>query len=94
MTDHPFVYDDDDERERIVQSNAVAGIVIDEFKLRFPGVHPVLDLRYGIADALWNAGYRLRCICAELLPVGEEPSACPRHGWIGEPPVDVEVGSQ
>lgn len=46
------------ERERIEQSNEVAGIVFDEHKKAWPDLHPVLDLRYGIADALWEAGYR------------------------------------
>lgn len=46
------------ERERVAQSNDVAGIVFDEHKKAFPDLHPVLDLRYGIADALWDAGYR------------------------------------
>lgn len=47
-----------DERARIEQSNEVAGIVFDQVKLAWPDLHPVLDLRYGIADALWAAGYR------------------------------------
>lgn len=50
---------DSTERERIGQSNAVADIVFDQIKKAWPDLHPVLDLRYGIADALWDAGYRL-----------------------------------
>lgn len=47
-----------DVRERIVQSNDVAGIVFDVMQEKTPYVFPLLDLRYGIADALWDAGYR------------------------------------
>lgn len=47
-----------DERERISQSNDVAEIVFREIKRVWPDLHPVLDLRYGIADELWSAGYR------------------------------------
>lgn len=50
--------DPDDERTRVIQANEVAGIVFDEHQKAFPDLHPVLDLRYGIADALWEAGYR------------------------------------
>lgn len=46
------------ERERIEQSNDVAAIVFDQVKNVWPDLHPVFDLRYGIADALWDAGYR------------------------------------
>lgn len=46
------------ERVRIEQSNEVAGIVFDEVKKVWPDLHPVLDLRYGIADAVWAAGLR------------------------------------
>lgn len=46
------------ERERVEQANEIAGIVFDEHKKAWPDLHPVLDLRYGIADALWDAGYR------------------------------------
>lgn len=46
------------ERNRVEQSNEVASIVFDEHKKAFPDLHPVLNLRYGIADALWDAGYR------------------------------------
>lgn len=42
-----------DERDRIIQSNDVAGIVGDVF-----GGYVPLNVRYGIADALWDAGYR------------------------------------
>lgn len=47
-----------DERTRIEQSNEIAGIVFDEHLKAWPDLHPLLDLRYGIADALWAAGYR------------------------------------
>lgn len=46
------------ETERIIQSNDVAGIVIDVLDRVAPRIFPHLDLRYGIADALWDAGYR------------------------------------
>lgn len=46
------------ETDRIVQSNDIAGIVIDAMKEKTPHMFPLLDLRYGIADALWDAGYR------------------------------------
>lgn len=48
----------DDERTRIEQSNTVATIVFDQVKRVWPDLHPLLDLRYGIADALWAAGFR------------------------------------
>lgn len=47
-----------DELERVIQANEVAGIVFDEHQKAFPDLHPVLDLRYGIAESLWKAGYR------------------------------------
>lgn len=47
-----------DERARIEQSNEVAGIVIDAARQALPDLFVTLDLRYGIADALWAAGYR------------------------------------
>lgn len=48
----------ENERERIEQSNDVAGIVIDVFGEVWPSTHADLSLRYGIADAIWAAGYR------------------------------------
>lgn len=42
-----------DERDRIIQSNDIASIVGDIF-----GGYVPLNVRYGIADALWDAGYR------------------------------------
>lgn len=48
----------EDVRKRIIQSNDVAGIVIDVMRDKTPHMFPILDLRYGIADALWDAGYR------------------------------------
>ncbi|QRI45096.1 hypothetical protein QEH45_gp42 [Microbacterium phage Shocker] len=54
MSDTPT----DDERTRIEQSNDIAEIVFAEVKKAWPDLHPVLSLRYGIADALWAAGFR------------------------------------
>ncbi len=51
-TDHP-------DAPRIEQSNEIAGIVSDHVREHLPDVFPTLSLRYGIADALWDAGYRL-----------------------------------
>lgn len=37
------------------------------------------------------------CICARLLPVGESPRPCPKHGWLGEgfaTSPDLETGEQ
>lgn len=48
----------DTERTRIEQSNDVADVVFDQVKKAWPDMHPVLDLRYGIADELWKRGYR------------------------------------
>jgi hypothetical protein len=48
----------DEERTRVEQLNAVADIVFTEVKKAWPDLHPVLSLRYGIADALWSAGFR------------------------------------
>lgn len=47
------------DRTRLAQSNTVAAIVFDEIKKVWPNLHPLLSLRYGIADALWVAGLRL-----------------------------------
>jgi hypothetical protein len=47
-----------DERERVQSSNEIASIVFDQVKRAWPDLHPVLDLRYGIADAVLAAGYR------------------------------------
>lgn len=44
----------DDERDRIIQSNDVAGIVQTHAEAFIP-----LTQRYAIADALWDAGLRL-----------------------------------
>lgn len=69
------------ERTRIAQSNDVASIVFDQVKKVWPDLHPVLDLRYGIADALWDAGYRkveggsgVDWTCAA------HGDSCPKHG--------------
>lgn len=42
-----------EERDYIIQSNDIASIVGDIF-----GGYVPLSVRYGIADALWDAGYR------------------------------------
>lgn len=47
-----------EEQDRIMQSNDIAGIVIDVMKKETPHMFPLLNLRYGIADALWGARYR------------------------------------
>lgn len=47
-----------DEIERIKQSNDIAGIVIDVADVILPERFATLNFRYGIADALWEAGYR------------------------------------
>lgn len=47
-----------DVRKRIIQSNDVAEIVIGVIRAETPDLFPLLNLRYGIADALWDAGYR------------------------------------
>ena len=57
---------------RIEQSNDVAAIVFDEHRKAFPDLHPVLDLRYGVADALWEAGYR-KGDADSRLPLDPEP---------------------
>ena len=46
------------ERERVEASNEIANIVFDQVKLVWPDLHPLFDLRYGIADAVIAAGYR------------------------------------
>lgn len=43
---------------RLIQSNDVASIVIQQAAEHVPGLFVTLDFRYGIADALWAAGYR------------------------------------
>lgn len=48
----------DDERTRIEQSNDIAYTVIEVAQNKAPDEFVTLDFRYGIADALWNAGYR------------------------------------
>lgn len=48
----------EDVRKHVTQSNDIAGIVIDVMREKTPHMFPLLDLRYGIADALWDAGYR------------------------------------
>lgn len=49
----------DRERQRIIQSNLVANIVIDQITKHAPHLFTVIEVRYGIADALWEAGYRM-----------------------------------
>lgn len=43
---------------QVEQSNDIAAIVFAEVKKVWPEIHPTLELRYGIADALWAAGFR------------------------------------
>lgn len=70
----------DNKRERIEQSNDVADIVFTEVKKVWPDLHPVLDIRYGIADALWAAGFR-RSVVPE--PSDEEAQALKAvRGWV------------
>lgn len=45
------------EREWIIAANEIADIVFTEVKRVWPDLHPVFDLRYGIADAVLAAGY-------------------------------------
>lgn len=47
---------DDDERRRIQQSNDAANLVFKVMERH--GIFAYLDLRYGIADELWDAGFR------------------------------------
>lgn len=61
---------EESERQRIIQSNAVADIVFAQHKKAFPDLHPLLDFRYGVADALWQAGLRFR---DPDLPLDPEP---------------------
>lgn len=68
----------DDERARIEQSNNVASIVFDQIKKVWPDLHPVLDLRYGIADALWAAGFRR----SEVSKPGEHDGSIPLYGML------------
>ena len=59
------------ERTRIIQSNEVAGIVIEVHHKAFgEDVYVDLGLRYGIADALWDAGLRFP---DSSLPLDPEP---------------------
>ena len=67
----------DTEVNRITQSNTVAGIVIAEAKTALPGFFVTLDFRYGVADALWVAGFRLPS------PVKGECPECHGVGYIG-----------
>lgn len=46
------------EVERIEQSNDIASTVIKVAQRKAPSEFVTLDFRYGIADALWDAGYR------------------------------------
>lgn len=45
-------------REKAIQSHEVADIVFQEFRNNFPNFYPPLSLTYGIAEAVWDAGYR------------------------------------
>lgn len=45
----------DREKQRVEAANQVAGIVFDEIKRVWPDLHPLLDLRYGIAHKVLDA---------------------------------------
>lgn len=49
-----------------------------------------LGMRFGVDSAPDGEN---RCICADMLPVGESPRPCPQHGWMGEG-TDRENGSE
>lgn len=51
MSTHP-------DAPRIIQSNDVAAIITQQAAEHAPDLFVTLGLRYGIADALWAAGYR------------------------------------
>lgn len=58
-----------DERTRVEQANEIAKTVIDVAQEQSSPEFVALGFRYGIADALWAAGYRKSC-----LPVQGEPT--------------------
>lgn len=64
--------EDNDERVRIEQSNDIAHTVIEVAQNWAPELFVTLDLRYGIADALWDAGYR-------KVSVGQEGASGGHH---------------
>lgn len=45
-------------QQRAIQANEIAGIVIDVMAQVHPDLFADITLRYGIADAVWAAGYR------------------------------------
>lgn len=47
-----------EEQRRAVQANEIAYTVIEVAQNKAPEEFVTLDFRYGIADALWAAGYR------------------------------------
>ena len=72
----------EDKRAEVEQANEVAEVVFDQIKLAWPDLHPVLSLRYGIADALWDRGYRRhspRVVVAAPSDTNNEQAAL--HGY-------------
>ncbi|AWY05341.1 hypothetical protein SEA_MEMENTOMORI_87 [Microbacterium phage MementoMori] len=47
-----------EEQTRAIQANEIAYTVIEVAQNKAPEEFVTLDFRYGIADALWDAGYR------------------------------------
>lgn len=45
-------------RAKAIQANEIAYTVIEVAQNKAPAEFVTLDFRYGIADALWDAGYR------------------------------------
>lgn len=44
--------------DQTVQANDISALILDTAVSLRPNYFVTLDLRYGIADALWEAGYR------------------------------------
>jgi hypothetical protein len=54
----PAPVEPETQRTRTMQANEIAYLVIDQAKIALPKFFVTLDFRYGIADALWDLGYR------------------------------------
>jgi hypothetical protein len=54
----PVPVEPETQRTRTMQANEIAYLVIDQAKIALPDFFVTLDFRYGIADALWDLGYR------------------------------------
>jgi hypothetical protein len=54
----PVTVEPETQRTRTMQANEIAYLVIDQAKIALPKFFVTLDFRYGIADALWDLGYR------------------------------------